>query len=71
MQAVKTFGTDFGLLAKLFPGRPRRSLVLKWRREGTQNPERVNDCYLRGDGTHADLQKIVAAMANVPVSLLW
>ena len=61
LQAVKCFGTNFELLAKLFPGRCRRMLANKWRREVKVNPERCDEA-LEGGGGSEGYQRIVDAL---------
>lgn len=40
--ALRIFGTDFETIAKMFPGKNRRHLKLKFNREERANPTRVN-----------------------------
>lgn len=61
LQAVKCFGTNFELLSKLFPGRPRRILANKWRREMKVNPARCDEALEGGGGSDA-YQRIVDAL---------
>ena len=67
MQAVKCFGPNFELISKLFPGRARKALANKWRRESKNNPERIDEAYA-GGGSLAGLQKVVEALGNTEVS---
>jgi len=67
LQAVKCFGPNFELISKLFPGRPRKALANKWRREGKLNPERIDEAYA-GGGSLAGLQKVVEALGNTEVA---
>lgn len=41
--ALKCYGTDFSLFERLFPGRPRRQLKNKFKREERENPARVDE----------------------------
>jgi hypothetical protein len=42
MQALSQFGTDFTLIAQLFPGRQRKHLKKKFCKEGKVNAARVD-----------------------------
>ncbi len=64
-QAVKLFGTDFSLMEKMFPGRQRKALKFKLRREYKDNPERI-DAALSGKGCDASsYQEVVKALHKV------
>ena len=51
-QGLRSFGTDFQMIAHMFPGMTRRSIKTKFTREERENPELVRDC-LRGESTLA------------------
>ena len=64
-QAIKLFGTDFSLMEKMFPGRQRKALKFKLRREYKDNPERI-DAALSGKGCDASsYQEVVKALHKV------
>ena len=42
LQALSQFGTDFTLIAQLFPGRQRKHLKKKFCKEGKMNAARVD-----------------------------
>jgi transcription factor TFIIIB component B'' len=46
--ALQMFGTDFGMIATMFPGTPRASIKGKFTREERDNPERIKEV-LNGD----------------------
>ena len=46
-QGLRSFGTDFQMIAHMFPGMTRRSIKTKFTREERENPNIVRDC-LRG-----------------------
>ncbi|KAF2999356.1 Transcription factor TFIIIB component B [Curvularia kusanoi] len=46
-QGLRSFGTDFQMIAHMFPGMTRRSIKTKFTREERENPDIVRDC-LRG-----------------------
>ena len=65
MQAIKLFGTDFSLMEKMFPGRQRKALKFKLRREYKDNPERINAA-LSGKGCDASsYQEVIKALQRV------
>jgi hypothetical protein len=69
-QAISLFGTDFSLMEKMFPGRHRKALKLKLRREYKDHTERV-DAALSGEGSGAkSYQEVVNALHKVRVALL-
>lgn len=41
-QALSQWGTDFALIANMFPTRNRRQIKLKFKQEERRNPARVN-----------------------------
>ncbi|KAF1933383.1 uncharacterized protein M421DRAFT_51535, partial [Didymella exigua CBS 183.55] len=51
-QGLRSFGTDFQMIAHMFPGMTRRSIKTKFTREERENPDLVRDC-LRGESTLA------------------
>lgn len=61
LQAVKCFGTNFELISKLFPGRCRRALANKWRREMKASPDKCSEALKGGDGSEG-YQRIVEAL---------
>ena len=71
-QAIRLFGTDFSLMEKMFPGRQRKALKFKLRREYKDNPERI-DAALSGKGCDASsYQDVVTALQKVcGQSLFW
>ncbi|KAI9661892.1 MAG: Transcription factor TFIIIB component B [Bathelium mastoideum] len=48
-EALRMFGTDFGIISAMFPGRSRRQIKAKFQREERENPELVDEA-LRVDG---------------------
>jgi transcription factor TFIIIB component B'' len=53
-KGLRMFGTDFEMIAKLFPSRTRRQIKLKFNKEERDNPTRI-DRILRGIGSSIDL----------------
>lgn len=46
-QGLRSFGTDFQMIAHMFPGMTRRSIKTKFTREERENPDIIREC-LRG-----------------------
>ena len=67
---MKCFGTNFELIAKLFPGRCRRMCANKWKRESKLNPDRCDEAFTGGGGSDG-YQRIVEALQEGEVSILW
>jgi transcription factor TFIIIB component B'' len=51
-QGLRSFGTDFQMIAHMFPGATRRSIKTKFTREERENPELVKEA-LRGESQMA------------------
>ncbi|KAI9721550.1 MAG: hypothetical protein M1812_002312 [Candelaria pacifica] len=45
-KGLRMFGTDFGIIANMFPGKTRRQIKLKFCREERQDPQRINETLL-------------------------
>lgn len=69
LQAIAQLGTNFELIAKLFPRRDRTSLKNKWRRENKRNPQRVSEV-LQHPANPEKLQRLVEALGKVSWSSL-
>ncbi|XP_040364779.1 uncharacterized protein LOC112172579 isoform X2 [Rosa chinensis] len=46
-EGIEQFGSDFGMIAQLFPGRTRNQIKLKFKKEDRQNPIRMNEAFRR------------------------
>ncbi len=55
-EALQMFGTDFGMISKLFPGRTRHSIKLKFRKEEKVNRQRVKQT-LMGERILVDMEE--------------
>ena len=64
-QAIKLFGTDFSLMEKMFPGRQRKALKFKLRREYRDNQERVDAALSGVDCDVSSYQEVVNALHKV------
>ena len=58
-QAINQFGTDFEMIARLFPGRTRKMIKNKWNREEVINDARV---------TNALMTKVPVGQSPIPSS---
>ena len=65
MQAIALFGTDFSLIEKMFPGRQRKALKFKLRREYRDNPEHVDAALSGKDCGATSYQEVVTALQRV------
>lgn len=45
-RGLRMFGTDFGVISNLFPGRSRRQIKLKFNNEERRHPQRIKDTLL-------------------------
>lgn len=50
--ALRMFGTDFGIIARMFPGRTRGQIKAKFQREERANSDIIDDCL---NGTHVPM----------------
>lgn len=64
-QAIKLFGTDFSLMEKMFPGRQRKALKFKLRREYKDNQERIDAALSGKDCDAGSYQEVVNALHKV------
>ncbi|KAK9942582.1 hypothetical protein M0R45_008236 [Rubus argutus] len=46
-EGIEQFGSDFSMIAQLFPGRTRHQIKLKFKKEDRQNPLRINEAFRR------------------------
>ncbi|KAJ5936933.1 hypothetical protein N7466_003383 [Penicillium verhagenii] len=54
-RGLRMFGTDFMVISKMFPGRNRRQIKLKFNNEERKNPDRIKDTLL-GPRESIDIQ---------------
>lgn len=45
-QAISQWGTDFEMIARLFPRRTRRQIKMKWTREERLNPAKITEAFM-------------------------
>ncbi|KAJ5753689.1 uncharacterized protein N7511_007842 [Penicillium nucicola] len=53
-RGLRMFGTDFMVISKMFPGRSRRQIKLKFNNEERRDPQRIKDTLL-GPREHIDI----------------
>ncbi|XP_004292009.1 PREDICTED: transcription factor TFIIIB component B'' homolog [Fragaria vesca subsp. vesca] len=46
-EGIEQFGSDFNMIAQLFPGRTRHQIKLKFKKEDRQNPLRITEAFRR------------------------
>lgn len=63
-QGLKSFGTDFQMISRMFPGSTRRSIKLKFTREERENPGAVKEA-LQGDSEIATHWDVFLKAANM------
>lgn len=68
-QGLRSFGTDFQMIAHMFPGLTRRSIKTKFTREERDNPALVRDC-LRGKSQLASHWADFLAASQLPDAAL-
>lgn len=65
-QALRTFGTDFTLIAQLFPKRGRRGVKAKYLKEERINPKRMEEVlrYNERNFNHDDFHMVLEGLAR-------
>ncbi len=65
-QALRTFGTDFTLIAQLFPKRGRRGVKAKYLKEERTNPKRMEEVlkYNERNFNHDDFHMVLEGLAR-------
>ena len=61
---LRMFGTDFGMISKMFPGRTRRAIKLKFSKEERLNQDRVKEVLL-GERIPVDMEKFSEMVGTV------
>ncbi|KAK4711528.1 hypothetical protein R3W88_006041 [Solanum pinnatisectum] len=64
-EAVQQFGTDLSLIQQLFPGRTRRQLKLKYKKEERQNPFRLHDALTNRSKDHSHFERVVERLKQI------
>lgn len=65
-QALRAFGTDFTLIARLFPKRGRRGVKAKYLKEERTNPKRMEEVlkYNERNFNYADFETVLQGLAR-------
>ena len=58
---LRMFGTDFEIISKMFPGKHRRHVKLKFNREERHNPQRIDDTVIGKKTTAINIEEYKAA----------
>ncbi|CAN4083686.1 unnamed protein product [Withania somnifera] len=64
-EAVQQFGTDLSLIQQLFPGRTRRQLKLKYKKEERQNPFRLHDALTNRSKDHSHFERVLEHLKQI------
>ncbi|CAN4078482.1 unnamed protein product [Withania somnifera] len=64
-EAVQQFGTDLSLIQQLFPGRTRRQLKLKYKKEERQNPFKLHDALTSRYKDHSYFERIIEHLKQI------
>ncbi|XP_069149866.1 transcription factor TFIIIB component B'' isoform X12 [Solanum lycopersicum] len=64
-EAVQQFGTDLSLIQQLFPGRTRRQLKLKYKKEERQNPFRLHDVLTNRSKDHSHFERVIEHLKQI------
>jgi len=59
-RGLEMFGTDFEIIAKMFPGKQRRHVKLKFNREERHNPKLIDDTLIGKKTTKMDMDEYKA-----------
>ena len=60
-RGLRMFGTDFEIISKMFPGKHRRHVKLKFNREERHNPQRIDATVVGKKTTAIDIEEYKAA----------
>ncbi|XP_070052107.1 uncharacterized protein [Nicotiana tomentosiformis] len=63
--AVQQFGTDLSLIQQLFPGRTRRQLKLKYKKEERQHPFRLHDALTNRSKDHSHFERVIERLKQI------
>ncbi|XP_060192327.1 transcription factor TFIIIB component B'' [Lycium barbarum] len=64
-EAVQQFGTDLSLIQQLFPGRTRRQLKLKYKKEEKQNPLGLHDALTNRSKDHSHFERVIEHLKQI------
>ncbi|KAF3637615.1 putative transcription factor TFIIIB component B''-like isoform X2 [Capsicum annuum] len=64
-EAVQQFGTDLSLIQQLFPGRTRRQLKLKYKKEERKNPFMLHDALTNRSKDHSHFERVIEQLKQI------
>ncbi|XP_073048806.1 uncharacterized protein [Primulina eburnea] len=64
-QGVRQFGTDLSLIQQLFPGRTRRQVKLKYKKEERQQPLRLRDALTNRAKDHSHFEAVIVRLQQI------
>ncbi|KAK2592173.1 hypothetical protein QQS21_010133 [Conoideocrella luteorostrata] len=59
-RGLRMFGTDFQMISKMFPGKQRRHVKLKYNREERHNPQRIDSIMIGEKTIKMDIDEYIA-----------
>ncbi|CAA0814331.1 Homeodomain-like superfamily protein [Striga hermonthica] len=64
-EAVRQFGTDLSMIEQLFPGRTRRQVKLKYKKEERQHPMRLRDALTNRTKDYSHFEKVIERLKQI------
>ncbi|XP_073299711.1 uncharacterized protein [Primulina huaijiensis] len=64
-EGVRQFGTDLSLIQQLFPGRTRRQVKLKYKKEERQQPLRLRDALTNRSKDHSHFEAVIVRLQQI------
>ncbi|KAK2995297.1 hypothetical protein RJ640_010903 [Escallonia rubra] len=63
--AVRQFGTDLSMIQQLFPGRTRRQIKLKYKKEERQQPLRLREALTTRTKDHSHFELVIERLRQI------
>ncbi|KAL2513564.1 uncharacterized protein Fot_27535 [Forsythia ovata] len=64
-QAIQQFGTDLSMIQQLFPGRTRKQVKLKYKKEERQHPMRLREALTSRAKDHSHFEKVIEHLQQI------
>ncbi|GER51368.1 transcription factor tfiiib component [Striga asiatica] len=64
-EAVRQFGTDLSMIEQLFPGRTRRQVKLKYKKEERQHPMRLRDALTNRTKDYSHFEEVIKRLKQI------
>ncbi|XP_075523785.1 uncharacterized protein LOC142556264 isoform X2 [Primulina tabacum] len=64
-EGLRQFGTDLSLVQQLFPGRTRRQVKLKYKKEERQQPLRLRDALTSRSKDHSHFEAVIVRLQQI------